>query len=466
MKANGPVVWVHSTLGTACRINPPKPKLNELSDDLPVLFVPMAAVDEVTGTISEAHSRPLGEVRRRSYRTFEPNDILFAKITPCMENGKAAIVPDVPSGLGFGSTEFHVLRPAENVNGRYIWHFVRREQFRRMAERHMTGSVGQARVPVSFMEEFPIDLPPPDVQSRIVRLLDHTSDLADSVSDRLGAARRNLATFRRALLASACSGRLTAEYRRGHREDAERALSEHISRNAHVRVNERRTKPAPGLAIPDLSGSFPKEWAYWPVRELVRHRAIIDLQDGNHGELYPRKHDFGQEGVPFISAENVDEEVRFARAPRLKAEVAQQLRLGFARGGDVILTHNATVGRVALVPQDAPELVLSTSTTYYRLDGSILDPQYLLIYMRSPYFQHQLSAVMEQTTRNQVPVTKQVELRVAVPPVGEQHEIVRRVKSLSVVTDELIGRIDATGRHVSQMKDAVVNNAFRSGPST
>src|ERR1051326_3972627 len=94
--------WVPTTLGSVCEINPPKPKLKGVPDDTKVMFVPMAAVDDATGTVARPEERRLGDVRSKSYRTFAPNDVLFAKITPCMENGKSAIVPPIPTGIGFG----------------------------------------------------------------------------------------------------------------------------------------------------------------------------------------------------------------------------------------------------------------------------------------------------------------------------------------------------------------------------
>src|SRR5262245_49207667 len=93
--------WEAVTLGDVCEINPPRPKFTGYPDDTPVMFVPMAAVDDITGTVAAPQLRMLGEVRGKSYRTFGPHDVLFAKITPCMENGKFAVVPEIDNGIGF-----------------------------------------------------------------------------------------------------------------------------------------------------------------------------------------------------------------------------------------------------------------------------------------------------------------------------------------------------------------------------
>ena len=100
---------------------------------------------------------------------------LFAKITPCMENGKAAMARNLTNGVGRGSTEFYVLRPGHRVLGEYIWHFIRQPGFREAAKRSFTGTAGQQRVPRSFVENALIPLPPLDEQRRIVDVLNRAA---------------------------------------------------------------------------------------------------------------------------------------------------------------------------------------------------------------------------------------------------------------------------------------------------
>ena len=127
----------------------------------------MAAVNEVFGTIDGGVSRPLRDVYRR-FRHFTNNDVLFAKITPSMENGKAAIATRLENGVGFGSTEFHVLRSLGAVLPEYLWRYVRQPAFRNAAQRVMSGAVGQQRVPAAFLRAYPLPLPPLAEQQRIV----------------------------------------------------------------------------------------------------------------------------------------------------------------------------------------------------------------------------------------------------------------------------------------------------------
>lgn len=158
------------TLGEVCEINPRLGRDSGLMDDTLVSFVPMAALDEVSGLIRDKQQRSFFDVKK-GYTAFRNGDVLFAKITPCMENGKAAIAKDLINGVGFGSTEFHVLRPKASVLPEWVFYFVRREPFRWEAKRNFTGTAGQQRVPTTFLVNSRIPVPPIAEQRRIVDLL-------------------------------------------------------------------------------------------------------------------------------------------------------------------------------------------------------------------------------------------------------------------------------------------------------
>ena len=155
--------WGLTTLGECCDINPRRPK--DIPDDCEVSFVPMPAVSE-HGQIDCSESKSYGEVKK-AFTYFADNDVLFAKITPCMENGKGAVATGLSNGIGAGSTEFHVLRPIEGKSNPYwIYTTTMFSSFRRQARRMMTGTGGQLRVPASFLEEFVITLPPFELQNQ------------------------------------------------------------------------------------------------------------------------------------------------------------------------------------------------------------------------------------------------------------------------------------------------------------
>ncbi|KQW98765.1 hypothetical protein ASC94_31215 [Massilia sp. Root418] len=140
-----------------------------------VCFVAMADVSEA-GRITNFQTRPLLEVSK-GYTSFCQGDVLLAKITPCFENGKAAVVDRLASSVGFGSTEFHVLRPSDEINGRFLFHLIWNPLFRRLGAKRMTGSAGQKRVPTAFLAEYEFQLPPLAEQKRIATILDKADGL-------------------------------------------------------------------------------------------------------------------------------------------------------------------------------------------------------------------------------------------------------------------------------------------------
>lgn len=182
-----PEGWKLLQLSDICTINPTRPRSLAQNDEIMTSFVPMAAVDDREGRIMDLQARPFGEVKR-GYTYFEENDVLFAKITPCMENGKAAIAQGLINGFGFGSTEFHVLRPTNRILPEWIYYFVRREAFRQEAKTKFRGAVGQQRVPADFLETHLIPVPFPQypekslaVQQQIVTRVQMTaSEVAEA----------------------------------------------------------------------------------------------------------------------------------------------------------------------------------------------------------------------------------------------------------------------------------------------
>ncbi len=165
-----PATWKVVKMGEVVQINPKKKKLEDVPGEQICTFIPMPAVSDKTGEIEQPEEREYSKVKK-GYTFFEEKDVLFAKITPCMENGKAAIAKNLKNGFGFGSTEFHVLRTSECINETYIHYFVRSKKFRLEAKREMTGAVGQQRVPKEFLINYPLPLPPKEEQDVIVRTL-------------------------------------------------------------------------------------------------------------------------------------------------------------------------------------------------------------------------------------------------------------------------------------------------------
>lgn len=157
--------WELKNLSDCCCVNPSKKEIDYFTDDLEVSFISMASVSE-NGDINTNEIRKYREVKT-GFTYFYENDVLFAKITPCMENGKGAIARGLKNHIGFGSTEFHVLRPKKGLsNSEWLYHLTTLPIFRTSAEKNMTGSAGQKRVPASFFDKFLVPLPPFSLQTK------------------------------------------------------------------------------------------------------------------------------------------------------------------------------------------------------------------------------------------------------------------------------------------------------------
>lgn len=132
-----------------------------------VSFVPMEVIDEEDGCVSEYRQKMVAETK--GFTRFQSNDLIWAKITPCMQNGKSAIVRDLTNGYGCGSTEFFVIRPRDNnVLVEYLHFLLRNDRILKSAQNYFGGSAGQQRVPIEFLKNFIVPMLPIEEQQIIV----------------------------------------------------------------------------------------------------------------------------------------------------------------------------------------------------------------------------------------------------------------------------------------------------------
>lgn len=178
-----PDSWVWVRLGEVVGVNPNKIKVNLDENEL-VDFIPMKNVSENDSEIIEKNFEKFKDLQK-GYSQFIENDILFAKITPCMENGKTAIISNLKEKIGYGSTEFHVLRSTKIIDNKILYSFLKQQRFREDAKYNMTGSVGFRRVPTDFMKNYPFPLPPLEEQQEIVRVLDEVLENENKVKELL-----------------------------------------------------------------------------------------------------------------------------------------------------------------------------------------------------------------------------------------------------------------------------------------
>lgn len=195
-----------------CSINPRQD--DNIPENSEISFIPMAAVS-ANGQVDLSDTLESSKVK--NYTVFRNGDVLFAKITPCMENGKGAIVHNLVNGYGAGSTEFIVLRPnADMITAKWLYLYLSQRSFRWECQQHMTGSAGQKRVPPKYLASCEIPVPPVPEQERIVSKIEEMfSKLEASVAE-LQTAKEKLKVYRQAVLKEAFEGKLSEQWRGSH----------------------------------------------------------------------------------------------------------------------------------------------------------------------------------------------------------------------------------------------------------
>jgi type I restriction enzyme S subunit len=410
--------WQVTTIGAVCEVNPNKPRLRDVADSTVVMFIPMAAVDEGRGEVTQPETRTLGDVRTKSYRTFTSGDVLFAKITPCMENGKVAVVPEIQSRFGFGSTEFHVVRPGPAVDAEYLWLFLRQESYRREAEQHMTGSVGQARVPASFLAETKLPLPPLEVQREIVKALRYAISRTMSSSAHLEKSRHILNRLRSAVLPAASPGVLTIE---------------------------GVAQGTPTAAIGDLIATLDQGWSPQCLNRPAR-------DDGEWGVIKTT----AVQPLQFQPHENKALPSHLSPRPAL-AVVA----------GDLLVTRagpRSRVGITCLVTATPQQRLMICDKVYrLRVDESRVLPTYLELALNERRILLAIDDMKTGTSESGMNLTQGgfMSLKVPVPPLDTQRAMVERATHLLQSTAELARTIDASSRRVERTAEAVLAKAFR-----
>lgn len=372
-----PSSWAYAKISDIADVNPKLVK-SDIDDDFEVSFVPMSCVEALSGRIDLKSIRRISEVSK-GYTPFKEGDVLFAKITPCMENGKMAIVPALRNGHGFGSTEFHVLRPFSGVSASYLYYFVSSQKFRNDAEHNMTGGVGQRRVPTTYLSEQRIPVPPQIEQNRIVAKIEELFSELNRGVDVLATAREQLVAYRKAVLKYSFEGAITSDWRAEHKNDIEAAdvLLQRISQERTFRykkqlaewesavlvwknggeVEEKPLKPrklnATESPAVDNGPSLPKEWRWARVSEFA------DLvTDGTH-----HTPTYTSSGVPFISVKDIyDGAVHFEECKFIsKKEHDSLIKRCKPEPGDLLITKSGTIGRLAVVPEKDFSLFVSVA---------------------------------------------------------------------------------------------------------
>ena len=289
--------WVWTTLEEVSELNP---RINKqsINDDLEVTFLPMKRVEELSGKIDLSETKQFSELKRKSYTPFRDGDILFAKVTPCMENGKIAIARDLKNGIGFGSTEFHVIRLLDKQSRQFFFFYFLQQKFRQEAKRAMTSGVGLLRVPTNYMRKVRLPLPPLLEQQAIVVKIEELFTKLDAGINALHKAQSQLKRYRQSVLKAAFEGKLTEAWRVEHQEEIEPAfvlleciLKERREKWEAKRLEQMKAKEKmpkndkwktkykePVVSDTSNLPELPKRWTWATLEEVSELNPRIDKQ--------------------------------------------------------------------------------------------------------------------------------------------------------------------------------------------
>ena len=201
-----PEHWEVRPLKRIVRLNPSKSEISTALRSADAVFLPMEKVG-ADGRIDTSIVKRVSKLWN-GFTYFRRNDVIVAKITPCFENGKGACLTNLPTEIGFGSTEFHVLRPSSAILPDFLYLVTILREFRQLGVEAMTGAAGQQRVPSTFIEQFPTCRPPLPEQTAIVEFLDEQTERIDTAITTDRHVIDLLKEFRMRLIADVVTGKL------------------------------------------------------------------------------------------------------------------------------------------------------------------------------------------------------------------------------------------------------------------
>lgn len=202
-----PAHWDTYRLKFIAKLNPSKSASGYTAADVEkVVFLPMECVS-AAGSIDQSNREQIC-LLWKGFTFFAKGDVVVAKITPCFENGKGALLSELETDIGFGTTEFHVVRAGTKLLHQFLYLTTVSYRFRGIGERFMTGAAGQQRVSEQFIADFPIALPPPDEQQAIVTHIDREVAKIDTLISKYERELELLAEYRASLISHAVTGKI------------------------------------------------------------------------------------------------------------------------------------------------------------------------------------------------------------------------------------------------------------------
>ena len=463
--------WASTTLGDITHINPPGATVAARDDTL-VSFLPMAAVEELTGRINTSDKRPFGKVKK-GFTRFRNGDILFAKITPSMENGKIAIARDLHGGIGCGTTEFHVIRPHSGIDAKYIRYFLLRDCYRRDAKRNMSGAVGQQRVPADFLRLSDIPLAPENEQGRITDKIDELFSRIEVGEDALNRAKTLAERYRKSLLKAAVTGELTRDWReknKGKIESADKLLecilkarrdtwekselakmqAKGISTRDSEWKKRYREPPAavPSANIPEL----PNGWTYASMNQLAFIETGATPKRGN--DRYYRGG-----SVPWITSAAVNNSLITSCEEWITEAAIRETNAKVFPSGSLIMAmygEGKTRGKISVLGIDAATNQACAAFLVQHLPTPLI--AFIKLYFL--YFYQQMRAKAAGGVQPNLNLEIIRDTVLPLPPLTEITEIADRAEDALIIGDKCSEDLRSQIAITAALRQSVLTSAF------
>ena len=464
-----PAGWKELAIEDIAEVNPRVNK-SEIPDDLSVSFVPMPAVKAESGAIDVSQERLFLEVKK-GFTPFCEGDVLFAKITPCMENGKMAVVPKVKNGYGFGSTEFHVLRPKDEMEAKYLYYFVSSKIFRGVAQHNMSGAVGQKRVPTNYLKQHLIPVAPPEQQKRIVAKIEELFSHIDAGIEALKKAKQLLKQYRQSVLKAAVTGELTKQWREANKDKLEPAsqLLERILKERRQKWEQQQLEQFKVKGkIPeddkwkekykeaiefDADIEIPKEWV-----GVTTDQVFYYVTSGSRGWA---KY-YSEEGPLFLrmgNLEHYDVRLDLEDIQRVSPPEGAEGSRTRVKPGDSLISITADVGMVGIVPDEFEEAYINQHVSLARPVICSMG-LYLAWLLSGDFAKEQFKALQRGATKVGLGLDDIKAIQFGLPPLEEEEEIVRLIEERLSSIEHLDKELDQQLIKAEKNKQSILASAF------
>lgn len=451
--------WSHAPLGKIVEFTK-RPRGLDTSGNVP--FLPMALISEGGAEVREFETRRAP----KSGTYFEEGDFLLARITPCFENGKQAIVRDVPGGFGLATTEVYPMR-SPVVSAHFLALFFRWPSIHGELVRHMEGATGRMRLPIEALRDLSIPIPPRPEQDRIVDALGDRMAEIDGGVEALDQAEQALGRFHAAVLTATVTGRLTPPAGQGDSTNLISTILEErlaswerdqlagFAEKGKVPKSDewkKRYKPAAEPDPPNVP--IPESWDWATVDQLATR-----VQYGTSAKTNEREDD----GVPVLRMGNLNDgrlrldSLKYLPAdhPEFPGLLLQDGDVLFNRTNSPELVGKAAVFRGELEPCSfASYLIRVQLSEHYR-------PELLGYFLTSTLGRRWVrSVVSQQVGQANVNGTKLKHLTIPVPPLDAQAEICEVAEEQFRIIETARSGIAEARTEAKMLRDALLREAF------